>query len=155
MNLEFDAMAPIYLVSCVSKKREHKSAAKDLYISDWFIKARKVVEATGCKWFILSAAHGLLKPEQIIEPYNHTLSRMVISERREWGERTSLQLLNTVSQMEQVIFFAGQRYREFLLPQLAQHNIKTVVPMAGLSIGRQLRWLKQSASETHSSREKI
>lgn len=152
MNLEFDALTPIYLVSCVSKKREYKSAAKDLYISDWFIKARKVVEATGCHWFILSAAHGLLKPEQIIEPYNRTLSQMVISERREWGEVTSLQLLNTVPLVHQVVFFAGERYREFILPQLEQHGIQTVVPMAGLSIGRQLSWLKNSVSETMLSR---
>lgn len=39
--------------------------AAELYISDWFRKASKLVKTTGCPWFILSAKHGLLAGNRI------------------------------------------------------------------------------------------
>ena len=57
-------------------------AAKDLYISDWFVKARAHVEQAGNEWFILSAEHGLVHPENVIAPYERTLNAMGIADRR-------------------------------------------------------------------------
>jgi hypothetical protein len=39
----------VYLVSYVGKKRSTPSRARDLYTSDWFVKARHYVEGTA--WF--------------------------------------------------------------------------------------------------------
>src|SRR5690606_9611227 len=36
-----------YWVSCVSGKLSRPAPAKDLYISDWFLKARRYVESKG------------------------------------------------------------------------------------------------------------
>lgn len=52
-----------YLISCVSRKRSAPAQARDLYTSDWFLKAREYVESTGSPWFILSAEHGLVPPK--------------------------------------------------------------------------------------------
>lgn len=41
--------ADLCLVSCVSKKLPDPTPAKDLYVSDWFQKARAFVEAQGCR----------------------------------------------------------------------------------------------------------
>jgi hypothetical protein len=60
--------APLYLVSCVSKKRDTPTTARALYVSDWFIKARTYVEATCSPWFILSAEYGLLHPDAVVAP---------------------------------------------------------------------------------------
>jgi hypothetical protein len=46
-----------YLVSCVRKKLSGLASAKDLYVSEWFRRARRYVEAKGGPWFILSAKH--------------------------------------------------------------------------------------------------
>ena len=43
----------LFLVSCVKTKLPRRAVAKDLYISDWFRKARACVESTGCPWAIL------------------------------------------------------------------------------------------------------
>jgi len=43
-----------------------------LYISDWFLKARRYAEASGCDWLILSAQYGLVAPDRVIAPYNRT-----------------------------------------------------------------------------------
>ncbi len=53
----------VYLVSCVGKKRTSPAPAKDLYVSEWFLRVRRCVEATSCRWFILSAKYGLVPPE--------------------------------------------------------------------------------------------
>jgi hypothetical protein len=64
-----------YLVSCVSKKGAAAASAKNLYVSEWFLRVRRYVEATGCPWFILSAKYGLIDPNQIIAPYGGCLAR--------------------------------------------------------------------------------
>lgn len=115
--------------------------AKDLYTSSWFTKARRYAEGTGCPWFILSAEHGLVSPDQVLAPYEKTLNTMPIAERRKWAERVAAQLKEMSPQMEIAVFLAGQRYREFLSDHLQSRNVVVEVPMQGLRIGEQLSWL--------------
>jgi len=136
----------IYLLSCVRKKRPYPCRAKDLYVSPWFHFARRYAESTGCPWFILSAKYGLLDPDQMIEPYEQTLNKMAIDERRAWAERVRDRLREHLGEVRQVAFLAGTRYREFLTDQLKDRGIQVEIPMEGLSIGRQLHWLKSQLS---------
>ncbi|TKB93790.1 MAG: hypothetical protein E8D40_04125 [Nitrospira sp.] len=133
----------VYLVSCVSQKREHACAARDLYVSDLFLKARRFAEASGCLWFILSAVHELVAPDQVIAPYERTLNTMRAVDRRAWGERVAAQLAEAVSDLSRVVFLAGERYREFLARHLASRGVEVSVPMEWLRIGEQLSWLGQ------------
>lgn len=130
----------IYLVSCVGKKRGHAAEAKDLYASEWFIRARAFVERSGGDWFILSAKFGLVAPDQKIEPYEQTLNDMSVAERRAWAAKVQEQMERTLPASGRCFVLAGQRYREFLMGYLvARYSIE--VPMKGLAIGQQLRWL--------------
>jgi hypothetical protein len=122
----------VYLVSCVSEKHAVPTPAKDLYTSTWFKKARSFVERTGCTWFILSAEHGLVSPEQVVSPYEKTLNRMPIDERRRWAQRVFAQLEEAAPRMERAIFLAGQRYREFLVDHFRSRSILVEVAMQGL-----------------------
>ena len=45
--------------------------------------------------------------------------------------------------VETVVFLAGKRYREFLENPLADQGAVMSVPMEGLRIGEQLRWLER------------
>lgn len=135
----------IYLVSCVSQKRELACEARDLYVSDLFRKARRYVEASGCPWFILSAEHGLVAPNQMIAPYERTLNKMRVADRRAWAERVVVQLAETIPDLSRVVFLAGERYREFLARQLEVREVAVSVPMKGLRIGEQLSWLGRHA----------
>ena len=130
-----------YLVSCVARKLDTPSPAKDLYTSAWFRKARAYVESTESPWYILSAEYGLLDPERVVEPYEKTLNTMGIRDRRFWAERVFSQLEAVGVTDGRLSFLAGQRYREFLVPRLRGIGIEVEVPMAGLRIGEQLRWL--------------
>lgn len=125
------------LVSCVSKKSDIPQQSKNLYKSDWFIKARKWAEKNGDRWYILSAKYGLLDPEKIIEPYNMTLSTMSSDARREWGVVVTEQIKNRIKFPSKIILLAGQKYRE----HIDLHNYIADIPMKGLGIGQQLQWL--------------
>lgn len=137
----------VFLVSCVSGKRRHRCAARDLYISDWFIKARRFVESTGRPWFILSAEHGLVHPDTPLDPYETTLNTMPAAQRRNWANRVDEKLRRTLPDMRHATLLAGQRYREHLGPLLTARGIATAVPMVGLRIGEQLAWLGERTGD--------
>ena len=139
-------MNPVFLVSCVAGKRSKAAAAADLYTSAWFVKARAFVEATGDPWFILSAEHGLLGPEKVIEPYERTLNTMSAADRRSWAQKVREQMEENLPDVGEVVVLAGNRYRENLMPYLRRRFPKVTVPMEGLTIGRQLNWLDNAAA---------
>lgn len=131
----------VFLVSCVSSKQVQPAPARLLYQSDWFVKARAFVEARGSRWFILSALHGVVAPEQVIAPYERTLNTMPVEERRQWAARAHAQLAPLLAGRHRIVFLAGQRYREYLAPALARDGFQIEVPMEGLRIGEQRAWL--------------
>ena len=131
----------LYLVSCVSRKRSTRAKAKDLYTSPWFVKACTYVERRGQPWFILSAQYGLVHPETVISPYERTLNAMPAGERNAWARRVLAQLEPHVADARFIVFLAGQRYREYLEPDLRARGLNVKIPMEGLPIGRQLSWL--------------
>ena len=131
----------IYLVSCVSQKQSAPKAARDLYISSWFKKARSYADSTGQTWFVLSAKYGLIHPDRFVAPYELTLNSMPAKNRRLWADRVLVQLKPHLEGVGIVVFLAGLHYREFLAPALRHYGLKVCVPMEGLRIGEQLQWL--------------
>ena len=131
----------LYLVSCVGRKLSFPAPAKDLYDSSLFHKSRAYVEGFAQPWHILSAKYGLLDLDQVIDPYDLTLNKMLAVDRRRWAEMVMSQMQPHLDGVEAVVFLAGQRYREFLEPKLIERGIVVFVPMEGLTIGKQLSWL--------------
>lgn len=60
----------ITLVGCGKAKRENAAPARDLYTSSYFAAKRNYVERSGREWYVLSAKHGLLDPDEVVEPYD-------------------------------------------------------------------------------------
>ena len=137
-------MARIVLISCVSQKLSHKAKARDLYISSLFKYNLKYAESMNPdKIFILSAEHGLLSPEKEIEPYNQTLNTMRSGEIKGWANNVLKQLNKVVDlHNDEFIFLAGEKYRKYLIPNIANYKI----PLEGLRIGEQLKFLKEKVS---------
>lgn len=137
----------LYLVSCVSMKRVNTHPARDLYISEWFKKARAYVELQRRPWFILSAQYGLLRPTELAKPYEKTLNQMSKLERAYWAKNVWRQLNHQVLRPQEVVFLAGIHYREYLAEYFEQAGVRVTIPMDGLTIGRQLQWLKQATTD--------
>lgn len=136
-----DLRDALVLVSCVKSKLPHAAPARLLYCSDLFTKMRQLVEAQNASWFILSALHGLVPPDREIAPYELTLNTMGVADRRAWAARVLEALEPELQQHERVVFFAGQRYREFLVGPIRRAGVRVDVPMEGMAFGEQLAWL--------------
>lgn len=84
-------------------------------------------------WYILSALHGIVDPDEIIAPYEKTLISMTAKQLREWRQRVIQQLNERQhSTHAQIVVLAGQAYRQ---PILGWMGNRAVVPMQGLAIG--------------------
>ncbi len=113
----------ICLISCVSQKTNYKNPCKDLYISPLFKKTWAYVSQIERPHgvYILSALHGLIRYDTVIEPYDKTLLDMSKEECLEWAEKVKKQLTETFVKdgrtLEDYQFqiFAGSKYYENLL----------------------------------------
>jgi len=134
-------MKKVTLISCVSKKLDSKSKAQDLYQSPLFKKnlayAKKI---NSDEIYILSAKYGLLKLNDKIEPYDKTLNKMSVYEKKKWSNEVyqELQKFEVINNTN-FIFLAGENYRKYLVEKLAHYE----VPMKGLQIGKQLQFLTE------------
>jgi len=136
-------MNKIVLISCVSKKQKKKAKAQDLYISPLFKFNLKYASSLNPnKIFILSAKYGLIELNKEIEPYELTLNKMSLEEIESWAGKV-IEELKKVSnlQEDEFIFLAGEKYRKYLIPCI--NNCK--IPLKGLGIGKQLKFLKENA----------
>lgn len=133
------------MIGCVKRKRSSRSLAKDLYISDLFVKTRQYVEANYDRWFIISALYFLVDPETVINPYDETLNDKTVEERRQWSKTVFKQIKQKLPDPSSIViyFHAGKQYREFLIPLLDEAGYSIKVPLEGLGIGKQLAWYKR------------
>ena len=148
-------LGTVYLVSCVKEKRATRGRAKELYTSVWFRKAREYVERTGHPWFLLSARHGLLKPDAMIRPYDQSLESMPRAERRRWADKVLRQLRPHVGEGDTLVVLAGQLYREFIEPDLRDRKVSVEVPLAGMRIGEQMAWFDRQRPGGRSARAEM
>lgn len=138
----------VALVSCVKSKQSRAAQAGELYTSHLFRGLRTYALSHADRWFILSAEHGVLAPDAIVAPYERTLNRMRSGERREWAEKVQVQLLKVLPAEADVLILAGLRYREQIVPFLRVNGFRVSIPLEGLSIGKQLQWLKRDTGGT-------
>lgn len=75
----------IGLVACAKDKAPDARPARSLYRSPLFRRASEYAARTYDHWFVLSAQHYLLHPDEVIEPYDKTLARMPKWEREHWA----------------------------------------------------------------------
>lgn len=121
----------IALIACGKSKRDTTSHAVDLYTGALFKKSLAYAKDMGFdKIFILSAKHGLLELDDVVEPYEYTLIGKPKRRRLQWAERVKSQL-----PAGNYTYLAGKLYREFLPDGEC--------PVVGLPIGKQLQWYKE------------
>ncbi|MGA9774228.1 MAG: DUF6884 domain-containing protein [Blastocatellia bacterium] len=131
----------IALVACAAQKLKTPARAADLYASPLFRRAREYAEYRADAWYILSALHGLLKPERITAPYDFTLKECSKREREQWAWRVLCELRSVAPPNSHIIILAGKLYREHLEFDLTRCGYRVEVPMRGMGIGQQLHFL--------------
>lgn len=77
----------VILVGAGPKMRNLRTEAENIYDDDSFLRRRKYARASGRPWFILSALYGLVKPDQILDPYRREFGAMPPRQRSVWASR--------------------------------------------------------------------
>ncbi len=138
-------MGTVVLLSCTKQKSNKATIARDMYLSPLFRYELKYSELLNSSdIFILSAKYKLIGLNEVIEPYDVTLNNMNREERKKWATEVIDELSQCTNLSEDhYIFLAGAKYREFLIPKMTNYS----VPMEGLSIGKQLQFLRRKLHE--------
>ena len=133
----------IVLIGCSKSKLDRPAPARELYTGQLFKKAVAWAERQGYQWFVISALHGLVTPNQTIAPYDYSLKhRRGSRERESWAHLAiSSQLTIHVSKGSHAFLIMPELYRRFIQPQLARHSITSTNPLHQLPIGKQMCWL--------------
>ena len=139
----------LLLVTCVKTKQPMPAAAQDLYRSPLFDRQRAYAQRTGAPWFILSAEHGLVAPDEWLAPYERYLADTPTAYREAWGRWVvaRLSLLAGPLQEKIVEVHASEEYVAAIRAHLLDSGSTLVEPLRGLSQGRRLAWYDQQLSQ--------
>lgn len=141
----------VALIGCGSTKVAERAPARALYTGNLFRKAAAYAEVTCDRWYVLSAKHGLVHPDAMLDPYDVKLGRPHRDPDKdappimEWNSRVLDALKAELADVPDptLVVLAGKQYRTIL----RQCPWPSEVPMAGLGIGQQLGWLKANTPE--------
>lgn len=129
------------LIACGAAKGTASSVAADLYRGGLFRACRAYVEAVCDEWAILSARYGLVRPDDVIEPYNVGLRDLSMTDRLRWYARTRAQVVDAWPMGSSFVTTAGRLYRAAL------EGLDVWCPWDELPdarFGHQMRWLKEN-----------
>lgn len=128
----------IGLVSCTSQKLERVTAARELYsASPNFRKWVGWVEESCDRWFVLSAKHHLVDPDEVLAPYDQTLDAAPVGEKRRWSTEVISELEAVLGDIGSHSFeiHAGRNYWAFgLREELEARGATVIVPAEGLNM---------------------
>jgi hypothetical protein len=127
------------LVCCGKQKLGVPAPAKDLYQSTLFKKTRAYAERHYAGWFVLSAQHHVLLPEEMVAPYDVKLAPAQVDA---WARETVERLGRRLPAGAGVDYFGGAAYAQ-VARALAAQGYAVAQPLHGLQIGERLRWLTQ------------
>lgn len=133
----------IVFISCTKKKLGHPCSAKEMYTaSQWFRGGWQYAKSLNPDdIYILSAKYGLLRPDDIIEPYNKTLITENINAIKIWSTMVAKQIRNEgINTFDYAVFLCGFNYRRFIR-NLFPNRIE---PLAHMGIGQQMRYFKEN-----------
>jgi hypothetical protein len=132
----------VLLVTCVKTKQQYPCAAEDLYISALFKKQRSYAEKCNVPWFILSAEHGLVAPDEWLAPYERYLPDTPATYRNAWAAWVVARLELLIGPLfgKIIEIHAGADYLGVIRPHLDARGATVIDPLNKLTHGQRLAW---------------
>jgi hypothetical protein len=139
----------IVLIGCGKSKAAAKAPARLLYTGPLFCDRRHYAEASGCRWFVVSALYGILEPDDVRAPYDRTVSHLSPIDRAAWAIGTAAGLIDKLDDNANprgivVELHLGAEYAEPLRDVLIAAGFNTAWPVRHLGIGEQRAWYRSS-----------
>ena len=144
-----DSKDRVGLIGCVRQQAARRAEAQDLFVSPLFRGRRSYVERTCGRWYVLSALHGLVTPDESLAPYDLKLKSLSQAERRAWSERVLTQLEADLGDLSESTFeiHAGASYtNEGLVRGLRARGATVELPAAGLGEAQELAFYHEANS---------
>ncbi|MEV4623258.1 DUF6884 domain-containing protein [Asanoa sp. NPDC049573] len=142
--------ADLLLVTCVKDKLDAPAAAADLYVGALFQRQRVYAERQAVPWFILSAEHGLVAPDEWLAPYDRYLPETPASYRTAWGawvvERLALLTGKLAGRVVEV--HGSASYVDAFARPLRAKGATLLDPLRGLSLRKRLDWYDSGGIST-------
>lgn len=134
-------MKKVALISCSKSKRNYPCAARELYApSQLFSLSYQYAKKVADEVYILSARYGLLAEEDVVAPYDLTLTDLPEHRQQDWANYVLRQMGERFDLKQDVfIILAGKNYYKNLLP----HLVHTTLPLGNLRMGPRLSFLEQ------------
>lgn len=134
----------VALVGCASQKLKRPAPARELYVSALFKKASAYAQQEADSWFILSAKHGLVHPDEVLEPYDVKLGTKQAGPIHDWSQKVRAQLIEHVPVYAEVLLLAGGQYQYAIGSPSNPSPWRVHDPMKGMQIGQRLQFLNSA-----------
>lgn len=135
----------VLIVGCGARKLPHPAPAADLYTGPLFRAARAYADAQGAPWWVVSARHGLVRPDRVLAPYDQRLRPSRADSFGTWP--LSLHLHHLVRAMGPLVVevHAGRPYVEAvrMAASMQEDDCAVLDPLQGLQVGQRLAWYAQ------------
>lgn len=131
------------LVSCSKTKADERCAAYRMYQSVYFEKMWTTANLIGIP-YIISGKHGLLFPDDRIDPYEKNLNDASKQERMEWAEEV---IADLPDQFENIVLLAPKKYRYPLEEaiEISDNEYDIYCPFESHSgNGKQMEWMDEA-----------
>lgn len=135
----------IGLIACSARKLQHQARVRELYCSALFRWSLEWAAQRCERVYVLSALHGLVKLDDVLEPYDAKLSSPNSSIAGMWGKRVAGDLTAHEGFAFDIIALAGTGY---VRPVRAALDVlgwsgRLDEPLYGMFVGERLGWLRK------------
>lgn len=140
-----DGRAPLIVIGCGRDKLSIAAPARKLYVSDRFRKSIALERNLDAPFVILSAKHGVVEPDRVLEPYDLDLSTLSGANQRLWAEQAIDQLAQHAEGRTISVLAIGA-----YVPQLIEANrarqqpLELIVPWLELEAPDRFVWLNEA-----------
>lgn len=134
----------IGLVGCCKPKLAHAAPARELYLSRLFALSLAEASRRCDVVYVVSAEHGLVELDAVVEPYDKTMADIAKEWRPIWGGRVwSSIAARHSSGARHVAIYAGKEYAQPIIraAPYGERGATFTQPLAGMQIGERLSWL--------------
>ena len=105
----------IALIPCSKSKKKGIYRAYELYSPSkmfrWYVKYANMY----CEdWYILSAKHGLISKDKLLQDYDYTLKYAKQKDVKSYCEKISKQITDIIPVEYELIIFAWEKYTKYL-----------------------------------------